>query len=75
VRMLGLEPEVDPALVRAHEVMELRGSYERLRAATGWEPAIPLAQTVQDTLTWWRDGPEPARTAAPPPARDRPPRS
>jgi GDP-4-dehydro-6-deoxy-D-mannose reductase len=75
VRMLGLEPEVDPALVRAHEVMELRGSYERLRAATGWEPEIPLARTVQDTLTWWRDGPAPARTAAPPPARDRPPRS
>jgi GDP-4-dehydro-6-deoxy-D-mannose reductase len=75
VAALGLEPEVDPALLRPHEVMELRGSYDALRAATGWEPEIPLAQTLQDALTWWRDEPVPARTAAPPPARDRPPRS
>jgi GDP-4-dehydro-6-deoxy-D-mannose reductase len=73
VAMLGRE--CDGAEPRPNEVMELRGSYERLRAATGWEPEIPLEQTVQDTLTWWRDGPGQARTAAPPPARDRPPRS
>jgi GDP-4-dehydro-6-deoxy-D-mannose reductase len=73
VAMLGRE--CDGAEPRPNEVMELRGSYERLRAATGWEPEIPLAQTVQDTLTWWRDGPGRARTAAPPPERDRPPRS
>ena len=29
---------VDPALVRAHEVMEVRGAQARLTAATGWEP-------------------------------------
>jgi GDP-4-dehydro-6-deoxy-D-mannose reductase len=34
--------------------MELRGSFEALRAATGWEPEIPLAQTLGDTLEWWR---------------------
>jgi GDP-4-dehydro-6-deoxy-D-mannose reductase len=73
VAMLGRE--CDGAEPRPNEVMELRGSYERLRAATGWEPEIPLEQTVQDTLTWWRDGPGRARTAAPPPARDRPRRS
>jgi GDP-4-dehydro-6-deoxy-D-mannose reductase len=75
VAALGLEPEVDPALLRPHEVMELRGSYDALRAATGWEPEIPLEQTLRDTLTWWRDEPARARTAAPPPERDRPPRS
>jgi GDP-4-dehydro-6-deoxy-D-mannose reductase len=73
VAMLGRE--CDGAEPRPNEVMELRGSYERLRAATGWEPEIPLEQTVQDTLTWWRAGPGRARTAAPRPARDRPPRS
>jgi GDP-4-dehydro-6-deoxy-D-mannose reductase len=73
VAMLGRE--CDGAEPRPNEVMELRGSYERLRAATGWEPEIPLEQTVRDTLTWWRDGPERARTAAPRRARDRPPRS
>ena len=55
VRMLGAEPEVDPALVRAHEVAEVRGSPERLRAATGWEPEIPLERTLADTAAWWRE--------------------
>jgi GDP-4-dehydro-6-deoxy-D-mannose reductase len=45
---------VDPALVRAHEVMELRGSNERLRAATGWEPEYELARTLSETLASWR---------------------
>jgi GDP-4-dehydro-6-deoxy-D-mannose reductase len=49
-----LEHVVDPALVRSHEVPDLRGSYAALRAATGWEPQIPLAQTLADTLAWWR---------------------
>jgi len=75
VAMLGVEHVVDPELLRPHEVMELRGSYEALRAATGWEPEIPLAQTMRDTLTWWRDGPAPARTAAPRPEPGRPRRS
>jgi GDP-4-dehydro-6-deoxy-D-mannose reductase len=46
-----VEHVVEP---RAHEVMELRGSYERLRAATGWEPEIPLDRTLSETLAWWR---------------------
>ena len=44
---------VDPSLRRANEVMEVRGSYARLHAATGWEPRIPLAQTLADTVAWW----------------------
>jgi GDP-4-dehydro-6-deoxy-D-mannose reductase len=46
--------EVDPGLVRAHEVMEIRGSAARLRDATGWEPEIPLERTLADTVAWWR---------------------
>jgi GDP-4-dehydro-6-deoxy-D-mannose reductase len=69
-----LDHVVDEALPRPHEVMELRGSYEALRAATGWEPEIPLARTLSETLAWWQAGPAPDRTAAPPPARGRPPR-
>jgi GDP-4-dehydro-6-deoxy-D-mannose reductase len=47
--------EVDPARVRAHDVPEVRGSAERLRAATGWTPEIPLERTVADTLEAWRE--------------------
>jgi GDP-4-dehydro-6-deoxy-D-mannose reductase len=50
-----LEHRVEPALVRAHEIMEVRGSFERLRAATGWEPAIELERTLADTVAWWRE--------------------
>ncbi len=45
--------EVDPARVRAHEVMDLRGDNSRLREATGWRPEIPLRQTMQDTIEYW----------------------
>ena len=41
--------------MRAHEVMEVRGSAARLRAATGWEPEIPLETTLADTVAWWRE--------------------
>jgi len=44
---------VDLALVRDHEVMEIRGSHERLTATTGWQPEIPLERTLADTLAWW----------------------
>jgi GDP-4-dehydro-6-deoxy-D-mannose reductase len=46
--------ETDPARLRAHDVPEIRGSNERLREATGWEPEIPLERTVSDALEWWR---------------------
>ena len=56
-RVAGAEVvhDVDATLVRAHEVMEIRGSGARLRALTGWEPEIPLAATLADTVAWWRE--------------------
>jgi GDP-4-dehydro-6-deoxy-D-mannose reductase len=53
VAPIRVEHVVDPARVRAHEVMDLRGSHRRLTEATGWEPSIPLRETMMDTLTWW----------------------
>ena len=50
-----LDHRVDPELVRSHEVMEVRGDPRRLRAATGWEPEIPLERTLADTVAWWRE--------------------
>jgi GDP-4-dehydro-6-deoxy-D-mannose reductase len=51
---LPVRHEVDPARVRAHDVPEVRGSAARLREATGWEPEIPLEQTVADAVDGWR---------------------
>lgn len=61
IEMLGaaanvtVRHEVDPARLRPHDALEVRGSHARLAAATGWRPEIPLAQTVRDTLDWWRE--------------------
>ena len=40
----------DPDLVRPVDVPVLRGSNDRLREATGWEPSIPLRTTLADLL-------------------------
>ncbi len=50
---IRIEHVVDPARVRAHEVMDLRGAHDRLTAATGWEPELSLRQTMSDTIDWW----------------------
>ena len=46
--------EVREARVRKHDVPEIRGSAEALASQTGWEPAIPLAQTLADAVDAWR---------------------
>jgi GDP-4-dehydro-6-deoxy-D-mannose reductase len=42
-------------LRREGEQPDLYGSPDRLRAATGWSPEIPLETTLADTLDWWRE--------------------
>jgi len=54
----------DASRLRPSDVPVLRGSAARFRAATGWEPRIPFAQSMADLLAWWR-----SRVAAPPDAR------
>lgn len=51
--------ETDPSLLRPVDLPVLRGSHDRLTAATGWEPEISMAQTLTDLLEDWR-----ARVAA-----------
>jgi GDP-4-dehydro-6-deoxy-D-mannose reductase len=46
--------ERDPARMRPADVPELWGDAAKLRAATGWEPAIPLEQTLAETLEYAR---------------------
>lgn len=59
---MEVEHVVDPARVRPTEVMDLRGDPARLRAVTGWEPTIPLRQTMADTIAWWQRRQERAAT-------------
>lgn len=44
----------DESLLRPVDVPVLRGDHAKVTAATGWEPAIPLSQTLEDLLEDWR---------------------
>ena len=46
--------ETDESLLRPVDVPVLRGDHTKLTDATGWEPIIPLAQTLADLLDDWR---------------------
>lgn len=52
---LEVEVEVDSALVRQSDPPLVVGSSRRLHAEAGWQPRIPIAQTVSDMLDWWRE--------------------
>lgn len=47
--------ERDPARYRPVDVPVVRGSAEKFRALTGWQPRIPFEQTLRDVLDYWRD--------------------
>jgi GDP-4-dehydro-6-deoxy-D-mannose reductase len=51
---VAVRHEVDTERLRRYDVPEVRGSAERLAAACGWEPQIPLEQTVADAIDYWR---------------------
>lgn len=40
----------DDALVRPVEIPVMRGSFERLHDATGWETTIPMSQSLRDVI-------------------------
>jgi len=49
-----VEVKVDPARLRPSDVPVQVGDPSELRAATGWEPLIPLERTLSDLLDDWR---------------------
>lgn len=49
--------EQDPARMRASDVPRSWGSHDRLTRACGWQPLMPIEQTVDDLLAWWRAQP------------------
>lgn len=59
----AMELEVDPERFRPSDVAVRRGDPGKLKAATGWAPEIPLADTLADLLDHWRTA-EPVGTPA-----------
>ena len=46
--------ETDPAKIRPVDVPIIEADISKIREATGWEPQIPLEQTIDETLADWR---------------------
>jgi len=45
---------VDPARLRPNDLPVLAGDPSRIRTELGWAPSIPLEQTLDDILEYWR---------------------
>lgn len=52
---VSVSVEVDPARYRPNDTPILVGDPSRLRDELGWTPQIPLEQTVDDLLEYWRN--------------------
>ena len=46
--------EVDSQRLRTHDIKHAACDYQKLSTDTGWEPQIPLQESLKDTLEWWR---------------------
>jgi GDP-4-dehydro-6-deoxy-D-mannose reductase len=46
---------VDPARYRPNDLPLVVGNPSRIRDELGWQPEIPLEQTLDDLLNYWRD--------------------
>ena len=44
----------DPELMRPVDLKVLRGDNTKISARTGWSPTIPIEQTLEDLLEYWR---------------------
>jgi GDP-4-dehydro-6-deoxy-D-mannose reductase len=58
-----VEVRMEPDRVRASELSMLCGDADRLRSATGWNPTIPIEQSLMDALEDARERVSPVATA------------
>lgn len=49
-----IKVETDPNKIRPVDVPIIEADITKLNRATGWKPQIPLKQTIQETLDYWR---------------------
>jgi GDP-4-dehydro-6-deoxy-D-mannose reductase len=62
---VAIEVRRDPARLRPHDAPLVLGDHGRLTRELGWEPHIPIEQTVADLLEYWRGvADEPSRAPA-----------
>jgi GDP-4-dehydro-6-deoxy-D-mannose reductase len=50
----AIEIRKDPARLRPNDTPVVLGDPSRLKHDTGWEPQVPIEQTLRDLLDYWR---------------------
>ena len=51
---VAIRVEPDPSRLRTVDVSEVRGSHEKLKARTGWQPELSFERVLLDLLNHWR---------------------
>lgn len=49
-----IQVEIDPNKLRPVDVPIIEADIAKINRLTGWKPQIPLEQTIQETLDYWR---------------------
>jgi len=62
---LEIEVERDPGRQRPSDLPILVGDNSRIGKDLGWSPRLPIEETLQDTLDWWRRKTNIGRTSGP----------
>jgi GDP-4-dehydro-6-deoxy-D-mannose reductase len=52
---IPLQVKTDPARLRPSDTPIVLGDCKKFRQLTGWKAEIPLEQSLQDTLAYWRE--------------------
>lgn len=52
---VAIKVETDMNKIRPVDVPIIEADISKLYQATGWKPLIPLHQTIQETLDYWRE--------------------
>jgi GDP-4-dehydro-6-deoxy-D-mannose reductase len=48
-----IEVIIDEKRVRKNDIMYISGSYQKIKEKFGWEPLIPIEETLKDLLLYW----------------------
>lgn len=51
----NIKIEIDRNKLRPVDIPVIEADISKIRGLTGWEPKIPLRQTIEETLNYWRE--------------------
>lgn len=53
--VVKIEHQIDPERARPNDIADICASHNKITSETGWKPQIPIEQTLQDLLNYYRN--------------------